>query len=178
MKNIILLFAVLYSYSSFSQEFEAGKLIPEYGKTFVVEDPEFKTDTNSKLKVVFDVNRSFNPVETNQLIETAARFLNMHEKAGIDPKNMKVAVVLHGSAVNDALKDKYYLEKHPEVPFNPNLPLIEALSKQGVEIILCGQSAAFHEVSKEKANKNVIYSLSAMTALVQLQNNGYQLIKF
>lgn len=178
MKKIILLFAVLCSYVSFSQEFVAGNVIPEYGKTFVVEDPGFKTDTKSKLKVVFDVNRSFNPVETNQLIETAARFLNMHEKAGVNPANMKVAVVLHGSAVNDVLKNEYYEEIHPEIAANPNLPLIEALTRQGVDVIICGQSAAFHKVSKQKINKNVIYSLSAMTALVQLQNDGYQLIKF
>jgi len=102
----------------------------------------------------------------------------MHEKAGVAPQNMKVALVLHGKAVNDVLKDEFYTEINSEESQNPNLPLIEALSKQGVEIILCGQSAAYHKVSKKKASDHVKFSLSAMTALVQLQNDGYQLIKF
>ncbi|MGA8854124.1 MAG: DsrE family protein [Christiangramia sp.] len=178
MKKIIFLFAVFCSSLLWSQEFEVGNMIPEYGKTFEVKDPGFKTDTTSELKIVFDINRTFNPVETNQLIETAARFLNMHEKAGVDPKNMKVAVVLHGRAVNDALKNEFYTKKNPDATINPTIPLIDALSEKGVEIILCGQSAAYHKVSKEKADENVIFSLSALTALVQLQNDGYQLIKF
>jgi len=178
MKKALFLLFILISITSNSQELESGNVIPEYGKTFHIETPEFETDTTSVLKVVFDVDRNFKPSEPNALIETAARFLNMHEKAGVAHQNMKVALVLHGKAVNDVLKDEFYTEINSEEPQNPNLPLIEALSKQGVEIILCGQSAAYHKVSKKKASDHVKFALSAMTALVQLQNDGYQLIKF
>jgi len=178
MKKALFILFVLLSTISNSQESESGNIIPDFGKTFKVESPEFETDTTSVLKVVFDVDRNFKPSEPNALIETAARFLNMHEKAGVAPQNMKVALVLHGKAVNDVLKDEFYTEINSEESQNPNLPLIEALSKQGVEIILCGQSAAYHKVSKKKASDHVKFSLSAMTALVQLQNDGYQLIKF
>jgi len=178
MKKALFLFFILLTAISNSQELESGNVIPNFGKTFKVESPEFKTDTTSVLKVVFDVDRNFKPSEPNALMETAARFLNMHEKAGVAPQNMKVALVLHGKAVNDVLKDKFYTKINSEESQNPNLPLIDALSKQGVEIILCGQSAAYHKVSKEKTSEHVKFALSAMTALVQLQNDGYQLIKF
>lgn len=108
MKKLILLLSIIATAVCNSQDFEAGNLIPEYGKTFEVKNPDFKTNTNSQFKVVFDIGRSFNPAETNKLIETAARFLNMHEKAGVNPKNMKVALVIHGSAANDLLKDEFY----------------------------------------------------------------------
>ncbi|WP_300438702.1 DsrE family protein [Christiangramia sp.] len=178
MKKILFILLVLLSSASFSQQLEAGNLIPEYGKTFKIASPGFKTDTSAVFKVVFDVDRRFQASEPNALIETAARFLNMHEKAGVDPKNMQVALVIHGKAVWDVLKNEYYQEKNHEVRQNPNLDLIEALSEEGVEIIICGQSATHYNVTREKASENVKFALSAMTALVQLQNNGYQLIKF
>lgn len=178
MKTLLYLFCIIFSTIIYSQEPEPGNVIPEYGYTYTVKSPEFKTDTTSILKVVFDVNRSFDPSEPNKLIETAARFLNMHEKAGVDPKNMKLALVIHGNAVQDALKDSFYSEKYTEVKENPNLPLIDALTKHGVEVIICGQSAAHYKVTREKTTDNAKFALSAMTALVQLQNDNYRLIKF
>ncbi|MDR5590862.1 DsrE family protein [Christiangramia sp. SM2212] len=178
MKKMIFAFLIMLTCQVNSQEAEPGNVITSYGKTFDVKSPEFKTDTTSVLKVVFDVDRPFKASEPNALIETAARFLNMHEKAGVNPRNMKVALVIHGKAVKDVLKDEYYQDTYTEETSNPNSGLIKELANNGVEIILCGQSAAFYKVTREKAMDEVKYSLSAMTALVQLQNDGYQLIKF
>ena len=124
------------------------------------------------------MNRSFDEAEPNKLIETAARYLNMHENAGVDRDNMNIALVLHGKAVQDALKDEFYAERFPEVSENPNLPLIKALVKQGVEVIICGQSATYYEVTRNNTNEHSKFALSAMTALVQLQNDNYRLINF
>lgn len=178
MKRAFLILAVLFSVSLYSQEYGPGNVIPEYGKTFKVENPDFKTDTNSILKVVFDVDRSFEPSEPNKLIETAARFLNMHENAGVEPKQMKVALVLHGNAVFDVLLDKFYTEEFPQIDANPNLSLLKALTDNGVEVILCGQSAAHYKIDRDKTHESAKFALSAMTALVQLQNENYRLIKF
>lgn len=178
MRNLFSLLCIIFTTMVYSQDYVQGNVIPEYGYTYTVNSPEFKTDTTSVLKVVFDVSRSFDPSKPNNLIETAARFLNMHEKAGVDPKNMDLALVIHGKAVQDVLKVDFYTEKYSEVKENPNLPLIEALTKNGVKIILCGQSAAHYNVTRAKVNDNINFALSAMTALVQLQNDNYRLIKF
>ena len=178
MKKLLLLLIFLISTLTFSQKPLQGKVISDYGKTFPVESPDFKTDTTSTLKVVFDVDRSFDEAEPNKLIETAARYLNMHENAGVDPDNMNIALVLHGKAVQDALKDKYYTNRFPDVSENPILPLIEALVEQGAEVITCGQSATYYKVNRNNTDENSKFALSAMTALVQLQNDNYRLIKF
>ncbi|MFV8281625.1 DsrE family protein [Christiangramia marina] len=178
MKKLILLFTILWVNLSFAQKFEPGNVIPEYGKTIIVPHAEIEVDTNLVYKVVFDIDRNFDPAEVNKLVETAARFLNMHQKAGVDPENMHLALVFHGSATKDVLDDASYSKAYPDTEENPNTPLFTALANAGTELIVCGQSAAHHNVDPENVHKDIKYALSAMTALVQLQADGYHLIKF
>ena len=155
----------------------SGKIIPDFGKTFKVENPEIATDTSATLKVIFDVSKSpENKTQVNSNIETAARFLNMHADSGMDISQLKVAITIHGGAWKDILTDAVYLEKYGSK--NPNSELINQLNSAGVDIILCGQTAHFRNVSRSDTNPNVKFALSAMTALLQYQNNGYHFIKF
>lgn len=154
-----------------------GKIITDYGKTFPVDHPEIKTDTSAILKVIFDVSKSAEETNTiNSNIVTAARFLNMHAEAGMDVKQLKVAITIHGGAWKDVLNDVDYNEKYGSN--NPNTELLEQLNNAGVDIIICGQTAAFREMERNAVNPNVKFALSAMTALLQYQNNGYRFIKF
>lgn len=179
MKNIILILSIccgsLLSYAQTNRT--DGKIIPDFGKTFKVKNPEIKTDTNATLKVIFDVAKS--PEDTSKInssIVTAARFLNMHADAGMDLSQLKVAMTIHGGAWKDILTDEVYLGKYGTK--NPNTELIKQLNDAGVDIILCGQTANYRKVSRADANADVKFALSAMTALLQYQNNGYQFIKF
>lgn len=179
MKKIILLVCIVYNTSFLNAQNNRvdGKIIPDFGKTFKVDNPEIKTDTSAILKVIFDVAKS--PEDSSQInsyIVTAARFLNMHADAGMDISQLKVALTIHGGAWKDILTDDVYLEKYGTK--NPNTTLIQQLTKAGVEIILCGQTANFRKVSRADANPDVKFALSAMTALLQYQNNDYQFIKF
>lgn len=154
-----------------------GKIIKGYGTTFEIADPDIKTDINAELKVIFDVSESSDDkAQMNGQIETAARFLNMHSKAGMKAEQLKVAITIHGGAWQDILNNKAYKKLHGVN--NPNSKLIEMLSDAGVEVILCGQTAAVRRIKKEDMIPDVKMALSAMTALLQYQNNGYQFIKF
>ncbi|GAA4272295.1 hypothetical protein GCM10022258_15890 [Aquimarina gracilis] len=154
-----------------------GAVISNYGKTYEVSSPDFKTDLQSDLKVVFDVGRTFEDnTKVNPLFNTAARYLNMHVDAGVSHEKLKVALVIHGSAAYDILNNAKYQEKYKVD--NPNADLIAALSEKGVQIILCGQTAAYRQITKEDALPEIKFALSAMTALVQLQNENYRLINF
>ncbi len=178
MKHYFYFFIVFFPLIGLSQATsQAGNVITDYGKTYPVISPDFKTDTTTPLKVVFDVGRSFNnPQKVNSLFNTAARFLNMHEQAGVPLKNLNVALVIHGNAANDLLKDEIYNQRH--CIDNPNTPLLKALKDHGVQIILCGQTAAHRKLTKDKILPQVDIALSAMTALIQLQNQDYRLINF
>ena len=179
IKQFILLIALVATTFNYAQEAHTGEVIKDYGKIYTVSNPDFKTDTTAQFKAVFDVGRSFeDPAKPNAIIETAARFINMHQEAGVPAENIKVALVIHGSAFSDILKNEFYQEKFPEITKNPNAELLSQLLDQGVQVILCGQTAAHRKITKAEALPEVQISLSAMTALVQLQNDGYQLISF
>jgi len=117
-----------------------GQIITDFGKTFEVVNPDFKTDLKSELKVVFDVGRSFkDSTKVNPLINTAARYLNMHADAGVSKDKLSVAIVIHGAAANDILNDEKYKSRYGIE--NPNMKLITDLHNHGVKVILCGQTA-------------------------------------
>jgi intracellular sulfur oxidation DsrE/DsrF family protein len=156
---------------------QSGNVIPEFGKTYTVDTPDFTTNTDLIFKAVFDVSKApEDPSARNPYIETIARFLNMHEKAGVPVSNLKVRMAMHGQASYGLLKNEYYKEKFGVD--NPNIALLEAIDKTGVEIILCGQTAGARNLSEERRIPLTKVALSAMTILIQSQEEGYRMIAF
>ena len=168
---------LLLCYISNSQTPKAGPILSDFGKVHAVKNPDYKVQKDITFKAVIDVTGKPDSHNTsNALIETAARFLNMHAQSGVPRSQLKVALVVHGGASKDVMSNTAYQEKYKKN--NPNFELVKSLLEIDVPIIICGQSAAHNQIAKEDLISGVQLSLSAMTALVQLQNEGYQLIKF
>jgi intracellular sulfur oxidation DsrE/DsrF family protein len=154
-----------------------GPVITDFGPHYPVAAPGFETATDIDYRVVFDVARSDQDTDAvNPSIATAARFLNMHAASGVEPARMHIAVVVHGAAAGDILNDGAY-EKRAGIA-NPNTALLDQLAEAGVEIIVCGQTAAHRGFGAGEFNSHVTIALSAMTALTILQYRGYALIQF
>jgi intracellular sulfur oxidation DsrE/DsrF family protein len=153
------------------------KAIKNYGNTFLVEQAELRLDKDTHYKVIFDIAKSADQKnKLNSSINTVARFINMHVGQGIPLENLEVVVVIHGAAVKDYTTDEVYLEKYSVE--NPNAGLIEALKEAGVRTYMCGQSFGYRGYTKEQLSEHAALALSAMTALVHFQKEGYQLIDF
>lgn len=160
-----------------AQEKKSGPILEDYGAVWNITDPDFKTDVTQTYKVVFDIMTS--PEDASQVnasLATAARFLNMHAQSGIPLEQLKVALVVHNKASKDMANAMVYLEKYGVK--NPNEALLTQLMDAGADVILCGQSSMSRGFPKEDLVDGVQISLSAMTALIQLQNDNYRLIKF
>lgn len=172
-----LVMAVVFSFGITAQEKKSGPIIADYGKVWRIPKPDFKTDVTKTYKAVFDIMNSPEDVsQRNASMETAARFLNMHAQSGVPLAQLKVALVVHNKASKDLTQSKAYKLKYGVD--NPNEKLVEDLMKAGAEIIFCGQSSASRGFPKEDLVDGVQISLSAMTALIQLQDDNYRLIKF
>lgn len=66
---------------------------------------------------------------------------------------------------------------------NPNFKVdlnqdFKAIAEHHIEIILCGQTSKHRSISKKGLRPDVKIALSTMSALIQLQNEGYALINF
>lgn len=177
LQKLCTIFISIYCITSFAQVKEAGPIIKDYGKVWSIENPEYQTDSEKEFKAVFDVMTSPESHDmVNPAIETVARFLNMHARAGIEPNNLKAALIIHNKASKDIMTHEAYLKRYSAE--NPNLELLNQLMNAGVEVIFCGQSSLSREIPRDQLIRGVQTSLSAMTALIQLQDEGYRLIKF
>lgn len=172
-----LLVTVLIQTSFFAQTKNAGPIITDYGKVWTIDNTDFKVDSSKVYKAVFDIMSSPESHESvNETIETAARFLNMHAQSGVPAENLKVALVVHNKASKDVITNKAYQKKYGTD--NPNQELLKALMDAGGQIIFCGQSSVSRGFPREDLIQGVQLSLSAMTALIQFQDEDYRLIKF
>jgi len=156
---------------------QTGPVIKDFGPVFAVPDGSYNLSENTHYKVTMDVSGTGDfPEDLNRHLESAARFLNMSARNGIEAKNIEFAIIVHGPATKDLLADQGYQKRYEEP--NPNTALINALTEAGVEIYLCAQSAAFKKIAAEELNPGVTMALSAMSAHVRLQSEGYTLIPF
>lgn len=148
--------------------FTTGPVIADYGPVANVEGA-VPIPAHTRFKVVFDVAEGAEAGALNRGLESAARFLNMHARAGVRPGNIRLAIVVRGSATRD-------VTLHPRPgEDNANAALIADLIAHNVDIYVCGQSAAHYEVNQSDLLPNVTLALSAMTAHAQLQQQGYTL---
>lgn len=147
--------------------FHPGPAIAEFGPVASVAS-DMPLSKKTKFKVRYDVKDAAAAGELSKSFVSVARFLNMSVENGVAAENVKLAIVVHGGATKD-------LTTRAD---NPNAPLIAALAAKGVDIYLCGQSAAAHEVKKEDLLPGVKMALSAMHAHALLDAEGYSLNPF
>ena len=171
---ILICNSVSYAQSAATK---AGPIINEYGQVFTVNEADLLLEKDKTYKVIFDVYTDDKKVSNmNPLINTVARFMNMHGQNGVPEENMELVIVLHGAATKNALSDQSYKKAYKRN--NPNSGLMAALNEKNVKIYVCGQSLLSKGYHKEDVSEDVEVSLSALTALVKYQTEGYQLINF
>jgi len=155
-----------------------GPVILDYGSTYEVKQPAYHLDTTKVYRVVFDIADSpEDATKLNPVINTLARYINMHVAAGVPKENIEVVGVFHNRASKDALKPKAYHNRY-DVD-NPNVELIKQLTELGgAKLFMCGQSIHARGIDREELNEHIGVALSAMTILIDYQAKGYQLISF
>jgi intracellular sulfur oxidation DsrE/DsrF family protein len=149
-----------------------GPVFDRFGPVFDNVEADYMPPVET-YRAMFDVY--LGPQEKDQLnprLETLARFMNYNARAGVEVKNMHLAVVLHGSAgkavlTNDAYRKRFGVE-------NPDRELLAALTSHGVRVLMCGQSAAYRGYARAEMIDEVEVAMSAYTAILGLQEEGYR----
>lgn len=174
--------ALILSLSACAQTRQTGQatkaaLIPDFGPYRAIPDADFKTPANKPLKALFSIGKT--PADKEKLnpsIQSMARFFNMNVAAGVPPENIKLALVVHGRAATNLLTNQAHNARF--LVDNPNARLLQELHQRGARIVLCGQTMAFGGYKREELLPFVQVALSAMNAVVILQDEGYRLINW
>ena len=156
--------------------FKPGTVIEEFGKVADV-DSDVEISDTTMFKVRFDIGRQSRPNSINQTFDSAARFINVNVAAGARAENIKLAIVVHGSAAIDVTKNSFY-ETKTDGRKNGSADALKILQQHNVEFFLCGQSAAYHGIKKTDLLEGVKLAPSAMTIHAILAQQDYALNPF
>lgn len=127
-------------------------------------------------KVVFDMATAGpNPTDVHPMLQATARYVNTLANTGVPAANRKVAVVFHQGATEYILTNEAYRARHPGQD-NPNLAMIQALKKAGVDLRVCGQATLGLKIDAKDILPEVQRDLWALTTIIALQQQGYVLV--
>ena len=171
---VLCLIATAYGYSQNTTN------LNYYGPVYEILNPDFEMDLNQEIKAVFDVStKAKKEGQLNKNFVTVARFLRLNQKSNLKSNSVKAALIVHGSAIFDLLSHSAYAEYHQKADLtNPNYDLLTVLSDHNVDIILCGQTSSHRSVDQQELHPKVKIALSAMSAHITLDKEGYTLINF
>ena len=155
-------------------DFWSTPAIDGYGKIHYVDTPAFKPGTTAGLsnKIVFQINRNEGDIRKPNLgLERVARVTNLYYAAGVPLDQLKFVVSINGDAVSSALNNDQFSKAYGVD--NPNLKLISELKKAGVQVTICDQSVAFHQLDRNWIDPMVTHTISSGTTVATLENSGY-----
>lgn len=159
----------------FPEGFSTGPVIEGFGPVADMPETAFNLVPGVKYRLLFDsAYGEKDKHELNRRLESVARFLNMHARAGIDPDDLEIEVITHGGTTWDMLSDAAYRKRFGRA--NPNTGILEALANAGVKIRICGQSLAFQGLEAGDLAPQVGLAVSAMTVIVRRQAEGWVLL--
>jgi len=170
-----LLCATAAGAQDFPAGFSTGPVIEDFGPVADMPESAFNLVPGTRYRLLFDAATGDKEKhEINRRLESVARFLNMHARAGIDPKDLEIEVVAHGPTTWDVLSDAAYRKLFGRD--NPNTALLRALADAGVKIRECGQSMAYYGLTEADLAPQVDMAVSAMTVVVRRQSEGWVLL--
>ena len=173
---LILLFSSTSLYAQAqTSSFSRGPVLEDFGENVLIKDGLENPD-QQVFKVLFDLAAKNETDQPLRQLNTIARFINMHARAGVDPNNIHTAAVVHGGASYELMSNDAYQNRFGKP--NPSAKLVQALLAAGTKIELCGQSAAYHGIDKNELAEGIHMSLSAMTSNALFQQQGFTLNPF
>jgi intracellular sulfur oxidation DsrE/DsrF family protein len=123
-------------------------------------------------KVLFDLAAPMKPTEKYAGLDAVARYVNTLAKFGVPPEHRKVAIVFHQGSTDIVMNDAAFKSRY-EGQGNPNIEMIRALKRAGVELHVCGQAVRARKIDPATIQPEIQLDLWALTTIIELQSQGY-----
>ena len=152
-----------------------ARTIATHGKAIVLPGAAHQPDPSVRQRAVFNLTVApASPAATDPGLERVARAVNLFTTSGVPATQLDFVVLLSGGATDSALDDPAYRARHGVA--NPNLGLIAQLSAAGVQLFVCGQALHARQLDSDSLAPGIAISLSALTSVITLQQQGYALV--
>lgn len=148
--------------------------IQGYGGVNEVPFETIKPDPNQQYKFVVEFGNGIqDKKKVSEDLDYAARMYNLHIYAGVTKDKIALAFVVYSGSTSIALSNEEYKKRFGVE--NPNAELLEELKKNGIRVIVCGQSMMKQDLTPEMIYRGVEMAVSRFTATTDLMNKGYLL---
>ncbi len=155
-------------------------VIAKFGGVHPRADADVRPDPTQNYKIFVDVvSTSHDPSRMYGSLERLARLVNLMAYAGVPADHVHIVALLDRGSGMAALTDKTYVEmmqRHggdDTLKANPNLPVLHALKKAGVKLMVCSQAMAELGLKDSDIDPDVTITLSALTDPVVYGHKGY-----
>ncbi len=174
-KGIILVVLTIFSTAISQAQNMVFPAIQDYGGVIPI---PFKTelpDSSKKYKFVIELGKRLeDKAIVADMLDYAARMYNLHRYAGISKENIELAIVIYAGSTPIVIANPTYNNRFGQV--NPNGALLDELLRNGIQVIVCGQSMMKQDLLPVDIYPGVRKAVSRFTATTDLIAKGYQVI--
>jgi intracellular sulfur oxidation DsrE/DsrF family protein len=130
-------------------------------------------DPKLTYKIVFDLaGGPDTPDKVNPELRGVAEFINTLAKYNVPASHRIIAVVFHQKStpailINDEYRKRYNTD-------NPNIQLVQAMKKAGVDFRVCGQAVLGMKIDPKTIQPEIQLDLWAGMTIPNLMMRGYQ----
>jgi intracellular sulfur oxidation DsrE/DsrF family protein len=176
MRNAILLAVLASTALAGATHAQSTAVIAAQAASPLAKDATFPAPKDVVFRIVYAVNTG--PEKADALVEgfrSAANFIYVADSNAIPRSNLKLAVVVWGSATHSLLKnDAYRAAKGAD---NASAAMLQALHDAGVQIIVCGEALINRKLDRKDVLPFVKVAPTASLALATLHAQGYAIFR-
>lgn len=174
-KSIILLLLIIFSTAVSQSQNMIFPAIQGYGGVIPVNFEAEKPDPSKHYKFVIELGDKLeDKTKVADMLDYAARMYNLHLYAGVPKKNIELAIVIYASSTPMVIANPTYRKRLDQE--NPNGALIDELLRNGIQVIVCGQSMMKQNLLPEDIYPGVRMAVSRFTATSNLIGKGYHVL--
>lgn len=155
---------------------QGGTVIERQAASPLATDPTFPASKTLAYRIAWAVN--VGPEKPDSVVpgfRSTANFLYVGDANGVPRSNVHLAVVVWGTATHSLLKNEAY--KAARGVDNASIPLLQALSDAGVQIIVCGEALINRKLDRKDLLPFVKIAPTATMALATLHAQGYAVFR-
>ena len=146
--------------------------IPDFGGVHPRPELPVRPDPKVDYKIFVDlVSDETNPSGQYHALMRLARLVNLMAYTGVPPEHVHIVALLDGKNGFASTTNEFFQKSFKKD--NPNLAIVHAVKKAGVEFLICSQALAQMGVPDEAIDPAVTITLSALTDMVVYGQKGY-----